>query len=101
MHPGSACCDLTQDLAGWIERQRARFAIEHRWARVLSKRGQRLRREAIKAQVRGNAGRSNALDDEAMVCSSRAMVIYQSVLMNEGHVDRVEAGHQWRLGGAR
>lgn len=100
-HPGSACCDPAQDLAGWIARQRARIAIDHRWARVLSMRGRRLRRASIAAQVRGDRDRSERSDREALMCSGRAMAIYQSTLISEGQVDRVEEAHRWRLDGTR
>lgn len=40
-HPGSACCDPTQDLPGWIRAQRARIARDWRWSRIWRARGNR------------------------------------------------------------
>ena len=95
-HPGHACCDLTQDLPGWITRQRQRLNTQLRWARVLSQRGQRLRREAITAQVRGNTTRATDLDIEAIRCCGQAWVIHQSAAGWLAHLDRLAASHQWR-----
>ncbi|WP_229398111.1 hypothetical protein [Micromonospora okii] len=96
-HPGSACCDPAQDLAGWITRETARLDVADRWARVLSRRGQRLRRAGTSALSRGDRERAAQLDAEALSCSGRAMAIWQTSQMHRGHVERVAEAHAWRL----
>lgn len=96
-HPGSACCDLTQDLAGWIARETVRLDVADRWARVLSRRGQRLRRLGTSAVARGDRERAERIDAEALSCSGRAMAIWQSSQLQRGHVERVAEAHAWRL----
>lgn len=96
-HPGSACCDLTQDLAGWIRQQRARIARDWRWSRAWRARGDRLDRASIRAYASGDdtTGRAHQLD--SITAHGRANAHAQTALTRAGHVDRVEAAHQWRL----
>lgn len=96
-HPGSACCDPTQDLAGWIARQRARMERDGRWVQVLHQRGQRLRAEATKAYVAGDVDTGQALDLTSVTAHGQANAIAQRMLILAGHVDRVEAAHRDRL----
>lgn len=96
MHPGSACCDVTQDLAGWLVRERARVARNYRWARVLHARGRRLKEASIRATVAGDASRAAALDAQSRTAHGFANSYAQRAMIREGHVDRVEAGHLWR-----
>lgn len=96
-HPGWACCDLTQDLAGWLNREHARVAIQRRWVRVLHARGHRLNGASITALIAGDRDLHDRLDNERRHAHGRANGIAQSMLIREGHADQVEAAHQWRL----
>lgn len=96
-HPGMACCDPTQDLAGWITRERARINRNYRWTRVLHQRGRRLDRASLRALVAGDQKRAEQLAAESRRAHGRANCYAQSALMAEGHVDRVEAAHAYRL----
>ena len=96
-HPGSACCDLTQDLAGWITIQRARIARDRRWSHVWRQRGDRLRRQATRAWARSDHNTGRQLDDACRAACGTANAWAQRALIAEGHVDRVEVAHQWRL----
>lgn len=96
-HPGWTCCDLSQDLAGWIARQRAAFANVRLRAGVLHAEGARLNVESIRATVEGNRDRATEAAARCHVAHGAANAVMQSVLVREGHVDRVEAAHAWRL----
>lgn len=96
-HPGWACCDPTQDLAGWIVRQRARVDLWGRWVRVLHQRGDRLRRAGTGAYLGGNVTFGQALDLASIGAHGRANAIAQRALIVAGHVDRVEEAHRGRL----
>lgn len=96
-HPGSACCDPTQDLAGWIAEQTRQLDVADRWARVYSKRGRRLRREATKALTRGNATLSRELDDQSYLYCRAAWSIHTPASVRRGDVERITAAHRERL----
>lgn len=96
-HPGSACCDPNQDLAGWVAQETIRLDRADRWARVLSQKGQRLRRAATMALAQCRHARSADLDAESMVLCSTAMAIWQSNLARRGDLDRVVEAHEFRL----
>lgn len=96
-HPGSACCDPAQDLAGWITEQTRQLNIMDRWARVCSKRGQRLRREATKALARGNPALSEELDSQSYLYCRAAWSIHTPAAVRRGDVERITAAHRERL----
>lgn len=100
MHPGSACCDLTQDLAGWIERETARINRMRRWCRVWHQRGRRLRAASIRAAVRSDSALADRLAGESVYAHGMGNAHGQSIGIREGHLERVIEAHQWRLGGA-
>lgn len=96
-HPGSACCDLTQDLAGWIQQQRARIARDWRWFRAWRQRGTRLDRASVAAYVAQDDDTGRALRLAAITACGNANAWAQKALIREGDVDRIEAAHAWRL----
>lgn len=96
-HPGSACCDPTQDLAGWITAQRARSERDWRWVRVLHQRGDRLRKAATRALIRDDLPSGQRLDAASINAHGRANAYAQRALVRDGHLDRVEQAHQHRL----
>jgi hypothetical protein len=96
-HPGSACCDPNQDLAGWIAAQRARSERDWRWVKVLHQRGKRLRDTATRALTAGDCRTGQRLDAASVNAYSHGNAIAQSALMRDGNVDRIEAAHQYRL----
>lgn len=98
-HPGWACCDLEQDLAAWIARQRALCNARRAQARPYRRTGERAKRLAVAKCVAGRYDwRSQMrLTQLEQRFHGIANSIMQSVLIAEGHVDRVEAAHNWRL----
>ncbi|MFI2663230.1 hypothetical protein [Micromonospora carbonacea] len=96
-HPGSACCDPNQDLAGWIQLQRARIERDRRWIRVLHQRGRRLRKAATRALTNSDTNTSRALDGASVDAHGLANALAQDMLIREGEVERIEAAHQYRL----
>ncbi|MFI6228589.1 hypothetical protein ACIBCR_14910 [Micromonospora echinospora] len=96
-HPGSACCDPTQDLAGWIQAQRARSERDWRWVTVLHQRGRRLRAIAGRAWTRSDHETGRLYDKASAYCHLRANCIAQEALIRTGDVDRIEQAHQYRL----
>lgn len=100
MHPGWACCDPNQDLAGWIVRQRARIERDGRWVAVLHQRGRRLNAASIGAYLADDHRRGQQLDADRREAHGRANAIGQRMLILAGHVDRVEAAHTRAAAGA-
>lgn len=96
-HPGWACCDPGQDLAGWIARERARLETARRWVRVLHQRGRRLDALAVAAYLAGDHAAGQHLDARCREAHGRANAVAQRALMTEGHLDRVEAAHPHRM----
>lgn len=96
-HPGWSCCDPEQDLAGWIARERTRIELMRRWCRVLHARGRRLKAESIRATIAGDRARAMALDAQCRMAHGRGNAYGQRLMGLAGHVDRVEAAHQFRL----
>jgi hypothetical protein len=96
-HPGSACCDPTQDLAGWIATQRARIARDRRWARAWRTRGDRLRREGTRAWAASAHTTGRDLDAASVTAHGTANAWAQRALMRAGDVDRIETAHAYRL----
>lgn len=86
-HPGWACCDLTQDLRGWL-------VLEYGRAEGLYALGReaRAQAEAIPkaAAWEPSEGRRIALHGTANAHNQMAGMI-------RAHAARVEAAHQWRL----
>lgn len=98
-HPGSACCDPTQDLAGWLAAERARIARNWRWTTVLHQRGRRLRDAATRAITAGDHRRGVLLDGASRGAHGLANAYAQDALIRSGDADRIEAAHQYRLTG--
>jgi hypothetical protein len=98
-HPGWACCDPEQDLAGWIARQRDLCNAQRGWARPYRQAGERAKRLAVAKCVAGRYDwRSQMrLTQLEQRFHGIANSIMQSVLIAEGHVERVAAAHTWRL----
>jgi hypothetical protein len=98
-HPGWACCDLEQDLAAWIARQRALCDAKRAQARPYRRAGERAKRLAIAKDVadRYDWRSQMRLTQLEQHFHGIANGIMQSVLITEGHVERVEAAHAWRL----
>lgn len=96
-HPGWACCDPEQDLQGWLDHERARIAIQRRWARVLHTRGRRLDRLSLTALLAGDAARAERLSAASRAAHGRANARGQDALVRAGHADRVEEAHAFRL----
>lgn len=96
-HPGSACCDPTQDLAGWIAAQRSRSERDWRWVRVLHQRGKRLRDTATRALVAGDHRAGQRIDAASISAYGHGNAIAQRALIRDGDVDRIEQAHQYRL----
>lgn len=96
-HPGSACCDPTQDLAGWLDAQRKRATIYWRWSRMWRQRAGRINREARRALVSGDRARFQQLDAAARATYGMANVNAQHALLIDGEVERIAEAHTWRL----
>jgi hypothetical protein len=99
-HPGWACCDPEQDLAGWVARERVTIARMRRWCRVWHARGRRLNSASIRALVTGDRAEAERLQGLCRLAHGNGNAYGQELMMREGHVDRVEAAHQFRLGAA-
>ncbi len=97
-HPGWACCNPEQDLAGWIAAQRARVAD--------------LQRQAAETRARAELAEANLLNAVAVgvpwqirdeferrrqTLHGEANAYAQDALMLAGRLDRVEAAHAYRL----
>jgi len=96
-HPGWACCDLSQDLAGWIAKERAALADARLMAAGWHVEGAVMHAES--ARLAGTGDHDGAIEAAARsrAAHGRANAIMQSVRIREGHVDRVETAHAWRL----
>lgn len=96
-HPGWACCDLEQDLAGWLARQRVLVAGLREVARDHRDRGRQFRELELKTLT---AEGPKAAYHWQLLCIEAhgvANAYAQDALIVEGHLDRVEEAHAWRL----
>jgi hypothetical protein len=89
-HPGWACCDLSQDLAGWLDREAGRAAD-------LRERARDIRAAAIEADRRALRALSIEAENERRTLHGEANALAQSAMIIEGHAERVRAAHLWRL----
>lgn len=85
-HPGWACCDLAQDLRGWLVREYGR--AEGLYA---------LGREA-RAEAEGipKAAAWEPAEGRRIAAHGTANAYNQRAGMIRAHAARVEAAHQWR-----
>ena len=97
LHPGWGCCDLSQDLQGWLDREQAAVNILRRWCAVLHARGRRLDNLALNNLIEGNQAQYYKLQTECITAHGQANAYGQEALIRIGHVDRVREAHLWRL----
>jgi hypothetical protein len=96
-HPGMACCDLTQDLRGWLVLEYGKAA----GLRALAAEARALGRDAdarsLRAAVESQGWRVQvALSNERQAHHGLANAYAQRAMCIEAHAARVEAAHQWR-----
>lgn len=100
-HPGWACCDPEQDLAAWVVRQREILAKMRRSAAEARSRGEEADQAALAGAVKalGDEGyrHQHQLEQARQRYHGEANAIMQSVLIHEGHLERVVAAHPWRF----
>lgn len=88
-HPGWACCDLAQDLSGWLDREAGRAA-------ELRERARTVRAAAVEADQRALLALSVEAENERRTLHGEANALAQSAMIIEGHAERVRAAHLWR-----
>lgn len=96
-HPGMACCDLEQDLPGWLARQRGIVEALRTEARVWRHKAEHADAKALAAAAEQH-GTTAQHEAELYRQANHGMAnaYAQRALIMEGHLDRVEAAHQWR-----
>ena len=98
-HPGSACCDLDQDLAGWLTRETERASAQRAQATEVRAQANAADQRALDLAVSGSADWKTQTEAEnaRRVLHGEANALMQSVMITEGHAERVRAAHTWRL----
>lgn len=93
-HPGWGCCDLSQDLKGWLVLEYGRAAGLRALAREERQRG-----DAVDALWRQTSDwrEMMPLDRQRLAHYGTANAYGQRAMMIQAHAERVEAAHQRRL----
>lgn len=92
-HPGYGCCDLGQDLRGWLVLEYGRAAGQRALAREERARGD----EADALWRKATGWREMApLDRERLNHYGTANAYGQRAMNIQAHAEHVEAAHQWR-----
>lgn len=97
-HPGYPCCDLAQDLAGWLAAEREKVAGARAKAREWRALGEKADAEALRCTVESADWRVQLAAEQArQYYHGEANAHAQHALIIEGQANRVEAAHAWRL----
>lgn len=96
-HPGHACCDPTQDLAGWLAAERQAVDDLFGAARAHRAKAEQSRAARLRADVGSEAYRES--DEACRGESLLANVVAQEAWRRFDRAGKVEAAHQFRLDG--